>query len=257
MAEKGNSPATEWIHTGTPRPGARMNLVCLPHAGGSPSFYREWGARLPGDVEVHVVRYPGRENRLAEPCILAMTELADAVTEVIRPFFARPTVLFGHSMGASLMYEVTKRSEAAGRHPVLLIASGHPAPHRRVPKKLYQSSDQELVADLRRHSGTGHAALDDPDLRELLLPMIRADYRLIETYEAGELAPVRAPLAVFRGAGDEDVSEAQAEAWVEVTKKGELHAHRVFDGRHFYLAEHQEDVLAAVAAEISSVHQSY
>lgn len=254
MAEHENITVSAWVRTCVPRADARINLICLPHAGGSPSFYREWGAGLPGDVEVHVLRYPGRENRLAEPCIRSMAELADAVTEVIRPFFDRPLVLFGHSMGASLMYEVTRRSEAAGRRPALLIASGHPAPHRRITKNLYLGSDAELLAQVRENSVPGQSALDDPGLRELLLPMIRADYQVIETYEPGDPAPVHAPLAVFRGAQDEDVSEAQAEAWAEVTEKGELYAHRVFDGRHFYLAEHQDDVLAAIAAEIGSLN---
>ena len=253
MAEVGNSPAPTWVHTYRPRADAGVNLICLPHAGGSPSFYRDWGDRLPDGEEFHVVRYPGRENRLAEPCILSMTELADAVTEVLRPFFGRPTVLFGHSMGASLMYEVAKRSEAAGRRPVFLIASGHPAPHRREPKILHRSSDRDLIAELRRHAGSGHAALDNPDLRDLLLPMIRADYQLIETYEPENLDPVHAPLAVFRGAQDEDVSEAQAEAWAEVTKTGRLHSHLVFDGRHFYLAERQREVLAALSAQIGAL----
>ncbi|WP_027927251.1 thioesterase II family protein [Amycolatopsis benzoatilytica] len=249
----GNS--AEWLRVRTPRPHARCTLVCLPHAGGAASFFRDWGSGLPAEVEVQTVQYPGRENRLGTAPLLSMADLADAVAEAIEPLFARPVVLFGHSMGASLMYETTRRLEAAGREPALLIASGHAAPHRREPKALHLGSDDDLVAELRRYE-TGPSALDDPDLREMLLPAIRADYQVIETYRPSSPVPVRAPLAVFRGAVDEDVTEDQANGWADLTAAGPLRAHRVFPGGHFYLREHPGEVLAAVSAEIATAYRS-
>lgn len=249
---------TTWLRTPAPRPAAGTNLVVLPHAGGAANYYRDWAAALPADVETHVVQYPGRENRFGEPFVRSMAELADAVASVVAPLFDRPTVLFGHSMGASLMYEVGLRCETAGRRPALLIASGHAAPHRHERKELYRAPDEELVAEVRKLSDDGAPVLDDPELREMFLPLIRADYEVIETYDPGQRpAPVDAPLAVFRGAEDDDVDEHKADAWTELTATGALRTHRVFDGGHFYLRRHRAAVLAAIADEIGSLSPAH
>src|SRR5689334_14969295 len=84
----------------------RLRLVCFPHAGGSASAYRSWAALLPSDVDMLAVQYPGRQDRLAEPCLVAMEQLTDAIVTALAPLCDRPLALFGHSMGASLAHEV-------------------------------------------------------------------------------------------------------------------------------------------------------
>src|ERR1044072_2486618 len=192
-----------------PRPAAGIDLVCLPHAGGSASFYREWGDLLgEAPVEVHVVQYPGREDRFLEDLVDAMDPMADAVAEVVMALPHRPTVLFGHSMGAAIGYEVTRRLEAAGEEPTLLVVSGMSAPHRRKRDTLHLRDDDALVEELRRLSPETSPPLDSPDLREMLMPMIRADYTLIETYHPENPPPVHTPLVVFHAVADPDVTEA-------------------------------------------------
>lgn len=253
MAETGRAGSSAWVRTRRPRPSARVNLVCLPHAGGSASFFRDWGARMRDEIEVHVLQYPGREDRLAEPCIDSMAALADAVTEVVGPLFDRPVVLFGHSMGASLMYEVTRRCQAGGLLPELLIASGHPAPHLRDRKMLHKDGDEALAAELLRFSAGASEILESPEMREIVLSVLRADYRVIETYEIGELVPVRPPIAVLRGIDDDHVSEDQANGWRLLTESNELYRHEVFEGGHFYLRDHADQVLETVGGLIESV----
>ena len=246
-----NDRLAAWTRVRRPRPAAGIDLVCLPHAGGSASFYREWGDLLgEAPVEVHVVQYPGREDRFLEDLVDAMDPMADAVAEVVMALPHRPTVLFGHSMGAAIGYEVTRRLEAAGAEPTLLVVSGMSAPHRRKRDTLHLRDDDALVEELRRLSPETSAALDSPDLREMLMPMIRADYTLIETYHPENPPPVHTPLVVFHGVADPDVTEAQAAAWAELAESGELRGHRVFGGDHFYLREHQTEVLAALTAAI-------
>ncbi|HET9896840.1 MAG TPA: alpha/beta fold hydrolase [Streptosporangiaceae bacterium] len=237
---------TRWVQSRGTRPDATINLVCMPHAGGSASFYRIWGDILPVQIETHLVQYPGREERLAEPCLRVMAELADAVAEAIVPLFARPVVLFGHSLGASLAYEVTLRSELVGLRPRLLIASGSLPPHRRPRKTFHLVSDAALVAELRREAATSEEMLGSSEFLEILLPMVRTDYELIETYHPASPALVHTPLAVFHGSADPEVTDPQVRAWSEVTSSGRLACHRVFDGGHFYLRDHQTDVLAAL-----------
>ncbi|GAA1236298.1 alpha/beta fold hydrolase [Prauserella halophila] len=252
-AATGDAGGSAWIRTHSPRPDASTNLVILPHAGGSANYYRSWGQALPGMIETHTVQYPGREQRFAEPPVRSMAALADAVAAELVPLFGRRVVLFGHSMGASLMYEVAKRCEADGRAPALLLASGHAAPHRRTRTDWHRRSDAELVGEVQRLADDGAPALDDPELRELLLPLVRADYEVIESYDPGSRPPsVESAVSVFRGA-DDDIAGDQAEAWRELTAAGALGSHRVFPGGHFYLREHHADVLSAIVDEIDSL----
>ncbi|MFE7767633.1 thioesterase II family protein [Streptomyces sp. NPDC057438] len=238
-------PGARWTRNWRPRPGAAVTLLCLPHAGGSAGFYRSWADRLPAEVDFHAVQYPGREDRFSEAPLTRMDELADAVTEAIRPLFSRDVILFGHSMGASVAYEVTRRCEAEGSRPRLLLVSGRAAPQGGgavAPRR--PRTDEEIVAEIRGFSGAGAAALDDPELRELLLPMIRADYRLVDEYRPEQPRPVDTPIAALRGRDDAKVTAEGAAAWSALTT-----AHcteHVFDGGHFYLQENERPVLATL-----------
>ncbi|MER5266395.1 alpha/beta fold hydrolase [Actinosynnema sp. NPDC002837] len=245
--------ADRWLRTRTPRPSAATTLVCLPHAGGSASYYRDWGGRLPASVEVRVVQYPGREERLVDEPVDDMEVMADVLADVLAPLSDRPVVLFGHSMGAAIAYEVTRRCEERGHPPALLVASGFTAPHRRTPGDLHTRDDDALVAEITRVSGADAAALGSPDLRDLLLPMIRADYRLIERYAPAAPPPVATPLVVYRGDADPDVDADGGEAWRDLAASGELREHRAFDGGHFYFRHDPTALLGAISAQLGRV----
>lgn len=238
-----NTRTDAWVRTFQRRTSPAINLVCLPPAGCAASFYRAWGAELPADIAVRAVQYPGREDRFGETPIDEMAAMAEAVTEAVRPLFDLPVVLFGHSMGASIAYEVARRGEGDGRVPALFIASGHPAPHHRDPRRVHTGTDDELVAELRRYPDNGAGVLDSPELRELLLPTVRADYKLIETYELRHPAPIPAPVAVLRGVDDPDVDADKAAAWGDLAPGGALCARHDFPGGHFYLREQRSELL--------------
>lgn len=236
---------SRWIRTRTRQTPGEFNLVCFPHAGGSASFFRSWFDLLPSAIQLHNVQYPGREERLAEPLVTSLSEMADTIAAEILSLAGRPTMLFGHSMGAAVAYEVAVRLERAGTIPEALLVSGQPAPHRRRPKALHRASDDELLTDIDRIGATGSRLLrEDVELRNLLLPMIRADYQVIETYESPVGGRLRAPVLVLRGDADEDVSAEDAAAWSERTLfyQGE----RVFPGGHFYLQERRAEVVGVL-----------
>lgn len=240
-----------WLHRLRPVATPRVRLVCLPHAGGSAAFYRPWRERLPADVELDAVQYPGRLDRITEPCVDDMDTLADAVTEAVEPLSDRPVALFGHSLGAALGYEVTRRLERRDRGPVRLFASGRPAPDRPLPGDKHLADDDVLWHETCRLNGTRPEVVADPALRAAFLPALRSDYRLIETYRPRPGPPLRCPITVLVGDRDGEVDVAQARRWSALTRAGA--DVRVFPGDHFYLVEQLPRVVEEVLARLSGV----
>jgi pyochelin biosynthetic protein PchC len=195
------------------------------------------------------VRYPGRQDRFVEPCVEQMGELADEITNSLLPLLDRPVALFGHSMGAAVAYEVAVRLEAQhGFTPTRLFVSGRQAPHLAANEESEGLSDDEFVSRIRALGHPDVGALDLPELRELFLPALRADFRLLGAYQPDEPAKLAAPITAYVGLSDPGCPVEGARAWSEVARGGfDL---RVFPGDHFYLVPEQAALTADVAARL-------
>lgn len=237
MRGKDDELADRWfrILKHCPNPGIR--LVCFPHAGGAASFFRPWAPFVPDGVELVAVRYPGREDRLLDPPVETMEGLAEPIARACSRFTDAPLVFFGHSMGASVAAEVAQRLQPTyGTTLAALFVSGRAGPGRQKPSGLAEVSDAELVASVGLLGGTNPQAFEDPELLELILPPIRADYRLIDRYEPPVTgAGVDAPVVAYYGNQDPRVDGHAVEAWSSVTRS--TFTTRAFDGGHFYLAD--------------------
>ena len=255
MSMRGSSSSALWLRRSHPAPQAKVRLVCCPHAGGAASTYFPASAALSPDIEVLSVQYPGRQDRLGEPCVETVAGLADGVTQALRTFdeddddaaalAAVPrTAFFGHSLGASVAYEVARRFEAAGGEPVALFVSGRRAPstpHRGRNHLLGHDDFVDLVKSL---DGTDPEIFEHEDLLQLILPSLRSDYKAADTYSPVPGPRLGCPVHVLYGDEDPQVDEAQAAAWADLTDGGcELHR---FPGGHFYLNEQLGDVLELV-----------
>lgn len=238
--------ADAWLRRYRTVPSARLRLVCFPYAGAAANVFRLWHKGLPDDVEVVAVQYPGRQDRLADPPIDVMSVLADRAGEAVSQLPECPTVLFGHSMGASIAYEVLSRLPVL---PRLLVVSGGSAPHRAKAKPVPRT-EEDVIAEVREVAGP-HDALADPDLRALTMPALWADYRLIRGYlPQPQARRVAVPIVAYAGLDDPTVSLDRARAWAELTTAGfELVS---FAGGHFFLETSADELLADLAGRLST-----
>ncbi|WP_084265131.1 thioesterase II family protein [Actinomadura macra] len=240
-----------WFRCAEARPWASMRLFCLPHAGGSAVAYRTWAKEISPAVEVHAVQYPGRADRLADPLVPDASRLAGLIAGAMAPLMDRPTALFGHSMGAVLAYEVARLLQERGNAPVHLFASGARPPHDRGDDRVAAADDDTLVAEMIKLGGTDAEVLQDPELRELVLPYVRNDFGLVEDYVHRAGTRLAVPITTIIGDVDPHVTEAQAKKWADLTD-GPF-ALKVLEGDHFYLTERQRQVIDEIqlALEIS------
>lgn len=236
-----------WIAHHVPNPSARLRLFCFPFAGGGASAYRGWARELPAAVEVCPVQYPGRETRIAEPLQTALPVLLRMAAGALEPLLDEPYVLFGHSMGALVAFELTREIARRGlRPPEQLVVSAYRAPTLPHWSALpYDLPHDEFVERLRRLEGTPQAALESPELMEMILPVLRADCQVCDQYRLRDETPLAVPLAAFGGRHDPEAGEAQLQPWQALAGAG--FALRMFDGGHFYIQSARAEVLAALS----------
>ncbi|MEU6824433.1 alpha/beta fold hydrolase [Streptomyces atriruber] len=251
----------DWIRSFHPAPAAGTRLLCFPHAGGSASAYFALSAAVTGTVDPMVVQYPGRQERYGEPFAERTDEIVDAVLAALPGQAAvgtpaapdsptTPIALFGHSMGAVLAFETARRMTAEGRPPVALFVSGREAPSlpwRPVADRpVHEMCDPELVEEMRKLSGTTNELLSSPELLPLILPPVRADYRLLETHVHRTGPPLGCPVVALTGDADPRVEVEGVRAWESETS-GDFSCH-VLAGGHFFLDSHLPYVTKVIAS---------
>lgn len=233
-----------WLLTAQPRPDALAHLFCLPHAGAAASVYRAWPEHLDARVQVHGVQLPGRENRFAETPHVDPVAVADAISAAAD----RPYALFGHSMGARLAFEVTRHLRAAGAPlPLVLLVSASFPPHLHESGPLAGISyadDATMLAQLVDSGALPAEVAVDPDLRELFAPMIRGDFRWLDTYEFRPQPPLPVPIVALAATDDPLLPAEIMDGWRQHT--GADFALHTFAGGHFYLHERPQAPLALI-----------
>ena len=234
-----------WVVRFGGRPNPVRRLFCFPHAGGAATTYRGWPDVVPADVEVCALQLPGRERRLREEPIADFTEAAAAIFDAVEPLLDLPFVVFGHSMGALLGFDFARRAQLANRGPERLVVSGRSAPCCHEPDdRIGHLDDAGFMAWLAKAGGTPPEVLANDAMMELLLPALRADISICETYIHHSEPKLRCPITALGGSADQGVQAAQLAGWAdETTGPFDL---AIVAGDHFFVRD-RHAVMAALA----------
>ncbi|MGF1426920.1 thioesterase II family protein [Kitasatospora sp. LaBMicrA B282] len=249
MIAQTTAETARWFRTPTPRPHARVRLVCFPHAGGSAGAFRALAGDLPADVELVAVQYPGRQDRYGESPATDLDTLAGDIAAAIEPLLDRPVAFLGHSLGGTVAFETARRLSSRHR-PALrhLFASARRAPS--VPNPFPPLLDEAgVLAYVRTLGGVGAQLLQDAELREMALPVLRADFHLVDTYRYRPGAPLLCPITAVVGRDDEACRPEDARRWAECTAGGfEL---RTVAGGHFYFESTTTELVALLTERLA------
>jgi medium-chain acyl-[acyl-carrier-protein] hydrolase len=234
-------------------PAARLRLFCFPYAGGGATVFSAWPRLLPPEVEVVAVQPPGREARLSETPYSDLMQLVETMYRELRPHLDKPFAFYGHSNGGLMAFELarTLRREG-GPMPLQLFAGGRPAPQLELDDPpIHALPHDEFIQELRRFAGTPDEILENEEIMELIMPLLRADFAMGETYRYVPEPPLDLPICAYGGVGDAEVTEAQIEAWREQTT-GEFRM-RMFPGDHFFINGDRALVLAEMSRELRTL----
>ena len=230
-----------------------LRLFCLPYAGGSASMFYTWSTRLPAEVEVCAVQLPGRERRLNESPFTCLPPLVQALASALQPYLDVPFAIFGHSTGAIVSFELIRqlRREKAPA-PQYLFVSARRAPQLPATEPpIHQLPDAAFIEKLRRYQGTPEAILRDEKIMEIVMPTLRADLALNETYVYNSEPPIDCPISAFGGLQDREVSRDDLSLWRDQTTSH--FTLQMFPGNHFFLHSEVEALLSVISQDLHSI----
>jgi medium-chain acyl-[acyl-carrier-protein] hydrolase len=238
----------EIIHTGAKQPAAR--LFCFPYAGGGASIYRQWASKLPAWVEICAIQLPGREKRMREPAHTNIQVAIEEIASAIRSLLDKPFYLFGHSMGSLISFELARLLRRSGLpQPKRLFVSARGAPHIKCHhEEIHTLPDHEFLAGIQKLGGTPDEIFQHTELMELLLPMLRADFTLHETYRYIPEPPFSYPINAYCGTQDKEVSIEEMTGWQEQTSS--TFKLEIIPGNHFFIHSQQDLLLKYIAQEL-------
>ncbi|MFI1189992.1 thioesterase II family protein [Streptomyces californicus] len=239
-----------WIARLRPASGGRYRLICFAHAGGGAATFRGFAQDLPDDVDLCVVRLPGRESRLRELPVRKMGELVGLLEEALEELLDVPYGLFGYCSGALTAFELARRLRDGGhRPPAALFACACPSPALVLRGSgVHELSRPDLTEHLDALGIIPETILDTPGLFDMFEPSVRADYEVYETDEYADAAPLDLPVSVFGATNDPSTTVPTLLDWrTETSKDFSL---RLFPGDHGFFEKDRRVITDAVAAEL-------
>ena len=230
----------KWFVIPKPNINAELKLICFPYAGGSASTFIPWAKTLPANVELIIIQAPGRGSRIGEQAYSDMNDLMRELIKIIPNILNKPYILFGHSLGSRIAFELMSQLKILNHAlPQHFIASGSRSPHYTSMKEpIYRLPHDEFIEELKHLNGTPLAVLENKELMELFLPLIRADFEIADKYCYTGNASFNCPISVLGGKGDVEISLSKLNSWGELfTTEADVH---LLPGNHFFIDSHSE-----------------
>ncbi|MET7986460.1 alpha/beta fold hydrolase [Streptomyces sp. NPDC005281] len=229
--------------------GEPATLLCVPFAGAGPSFFHPWQDLAAGRWHVTSVELPGRERRILDEPYRNVVEAAKNEIDDIAAGLGEDSrvVLFGHSLGAVLAYELVHLLGTRGVHVERLVVSGSPGPWTQRERRAAGLEGDEFLARVEEFAGFRHEALDHPEMRELILPTLQADCEMHEAYVPSTDDPVPVPITSLRGEADGLVTAEEGRQWKDATTAAFTYTE--FPGDHMYLVDQGRAILDVIERE--------
>jgi medium-chain acyl-[acyl-carrier-protein] hydrolase len=237
LRDTSSNPASEtatWFSAIKPRQDASMRLICFPYAGAGATIFRPWLTSIGEQIDLRVANLPGRGFRLREKRFERMQPLVEPLAEALYPLMDRPFAFFGHSLGALIAFEVARAVRRRGFLPEHLFVSGNIAPQLPDPApRIHQLAEDDFLREIRDLNGMPQGVLDCQELLEIVLPAVRSDFAVLETYVCAPQPPLDCAITVFGGLEDPRTTRAGLEGWRDQTSKAfEL---LMLPGDHFFI----------------------
>ncbi|HKS26462.1 MAG TPA: alpha/beta fold hydrolase [Pyrinomonadaceae bacterium] len=243
--------ASTWFRPRLPNPKAKLRLFCFPYAGGTSSIFNNWPRELSAEVEVCPVHLPGRESRFRERSFTRVGPLVETMAQAISTLMDKPFAFFGHSMGAILGFELIHLLQREGRPlPFCFFASGRSAPQKRLKTaQTFHLPESEFIEQLRRLNGTPKEVLEHEELMGLMIPILRADFEICETYSYTPGPKLGCAITALGGAHDRDVPSSHLAGWRDHTDS--IFSQYIFPGDHFFLHSAEKQLLHTLGQELA------
>jgi len=235
-----------WILYPAPNPNAKVRLFCLPYAGGGVQIFQNWHKSLPAEIELGLIQLPGRGRRFVDPLCTSVESMLQGLYPNFISELTKPYMLFGHSMGALLAFELIRLlRRQRNTLPVLFMPAGRCAPQLRDKEEMtHLLSDDLFRKKVAEMEGTPKEILANEELMNLLLPLLRADFQISEAYRYYEEAPLACEIIAFAGDQDKNNSVDDLKAWGEQTTAA--FETRIFSGGHFFIHSKEEELLTTL-----------
>lgn len=243
-----------WIFSPKPNPKAKLRFFCFPYAGGGTSIFRDWVNGLPADIEVCHVQLPGHDTRIREKPFSHLTPLIEAMVSGLLPYLDIPFIFYGHSMGSLLCFEASRQlRKQHNLQPKHLFVSGSRAPQRpSVLKPTHHLPDNLFIAEInKRYKAIPNEILNNYEIMQLFLPILKADFSIIETYKYIPDLPLNCPISAFGGLQDEMVSPEDISAWRDQTSKEFIL--QMIEGEHFFINHKKQELLNAISKQLADI----